>query len=82
MMELTFKLNEEMMQEAFQNALNNIEIQTCGMTLNECVEKQIAKKPIDKLMYIECPACGDVGIEDCAYCPVCGQKLDWSVENG
>ena len=42
------------------------------------LKKQIAKKPIDKVMYIECPTCGDVGIEDCAYCPVCGQKLDWS----
>ena len=40
-------------------------------------EKIEPKKPIDKLMYLECPTCGDVGIEDCAYCPCCGQKLDW-----
>lgn len=40
-------------------------------------EKSVAKKPIDKIMYFECPACGDVGILDCGYCSVCGQKLDW-----
>lgn len=41
-------------------------------------EKSVAKKPIDKIMYLECPACGDVGILDCGYCSVCGQKLDRS----
>ena len=40
-------------------------------------EKSVAKKPIDKIMYLECPTCGDVGILDCGYCSVCGQKLDW-----
>ena len=43
----------------------------------KALEKQIPKKPVDKIMYLECPACGDVGILDCGYCPVCGQKLDW-----
>lgn len=43
----------------------------------QALEKQIPKKPIDKLMYLECPSCGDVGIEDCGYCPCCGQALDW-----
>ena len=43
----------------------------------KALEKQVAKKPIDKIMYLECPTCGDVGILDCGYCPVCGQKLDW-----
>lgn len=47
----------------------------------KALEKQIPKKPIDKLMYLECPTCGDVGIEDCGYCSVCGQKLDWGNEN-
>lgn len=41
-------------------------------------EKNEPKKPIDKIMYLECPACGDVEILDCDYCPVCGQKLDWN----
>lgn len=40
-------------------------------------EKNVAKKPIDKIMYLECPTCGNVGILDCDYCSVCGQKLDW-----
>ena len=40
-------------------------------------EKNVAKKPIDKIMYLECPTCGDVGILDCGYCSACGQKLDW-----
>ena len=40
-------------------------------------EKNEPKKPIDKIMYLECPTCGDVGILDCGYCSVCGQKLDW-----
>lgn len=45
--------------------------------VKELKEKSVAKKPIDKLMYLECLACGDVGILDCGYCSVCGQKLDW-----
>ena len=40
-------------------------------------KKNEPKKPIDKIMYLECPTCGDVGILDCDYCSVCGQKLDW-----
>ena len=40
-------------------------------------EKNDPKKPIDKIMYLECPTCGDVGILDCGYCSVCGQELDW-----
>ena len=44
----------------------------------KALEKQVPKKPIDKLMYIECPSCENVGIEDCNYCPECGQRLDWS----
>ena len=45
--------------------------------LQELKEKSVAKKPIDKIMYLECPTCGDVGILDCEYCTACGQKLDW-----
>ena len=43
----------------------------------ELTEKAEPKKPVDKIMYLECPACGDVGILDCGYCSVCGQRLDW-----
>ena len=55
------------------------EYQAIG-TVEECrvaVEKQVAKKPVDKIMFLECPNCGDVGILDCLYCSCCGQKLDW-----
>lgn len=50
-------------------------------TVDECraaMEKQRAKKPIDRCMFSECPNCGDVEIGYCTYCPNCGQKLDWS----
>lgn len=43
----------------------------------KALEKQIPKKPTDRCMYKECPACGEVEIEFCKYCPNCGQKLDW-----
>lgn len=49
-------------------------------TVEECreaVEKQRAKKPIDRCMFSECPNCGNVEIQYCTYCPDCGQKLDW-----
>lgn len=39
-----------------------------------------SKKPTDRCMYKECPACGEVEIEFCKYCPSCGQKLDWRNE--
>lgn len=51
-----------------------------GFTFNsllEAREKQEPKEPTDRCMYKECPACGEVEIEFCKYCPSCGQKLDW-----
>ncbi len=54
-----------------------------GFTFNsllEAREKQEPKKPTDRCMYKECPACGEVEIEFCKYCPSCGQKLDWRNE--
>ena len=59
-------------------------------TVEECreaVEKQTAKKviPIAYNAAIgtavgECPECRTLPLRecDCAYCPNCGQKLDWS----
>lgn len=41
-------------------------------------EKATAKKPIDRIMFKECPNCGAVDIANCGCCPDCGQKLDWS----
>lgn len=54
-----------------------------GFTFNsllEAREKQEPKEPTDRCMYKECPACGNVEIEFCKYCPSCGQKLDWRNE--
>ena len=85
-MEITFKMTEEMLQEAFQKALNDLVIETNGMTLNECVEKQIPKK----LKHGVCPNCstnndkiikhlGNPQAHKNVYCWNCGQKLDWRV---
>lgn len=38
------------------------------------IEKQIPKKPIDKIMYKECHICGAVDLG--RYCMECGQKLE------
>lgn len=54
-----------------------------GFTFNsllEAREKQEPKEPTDRCMYKECPACGEVEIQFCKYCPSCGQKLDWRDE--
>ena len=47
----------------------------------EVLEKQIPKKPIDRCMFKECPDCHEIEIQYCNYCPICGQKLDWSDED-
>lgn len=54
-----------------------------GFTFNsllEAREKQEPKEPTDRCMYKECPACGEVEIQFCKYCPSCGQKLNWRNE--
>ena len=48
--------------------------------LISAMEKQVPKEPTDRCMYKECPACGEVEIQFCKYCPSCGQKLDWRNE--
>lgn len=40
-------------------------------------EKMTAKSVVDRIMFKECPACGNVEIESCKCCPECGQKLLW-----
>lgn len=49
--------------------------------LVEILEKQIPKKPVG----LNCPRCGFNGIDNSwwvfAYCPECGQAIDWSDEN-
>lgn len=83
-MEITFKLTEEMMQEAFENSLKNIEIQANGMSLNECVGKQIPMKPDRRHETAHtwdagyCPVCGCGVTSRWSYCQNCGQRIDWS----
>lgn len=76
---LEIKISKEMMQECFEAAMKNIELQT-GMTLVECAEKQVAKKiiaPGAGLGFL-CPSCGKSRHwHDGDYCADCGQKLDW-----
>lgn len=41
----------------------------------KALEKQIPKEPIDRCMFEECPACHNVEISHCNYCPDYGQAL-------
>ena len=88
-MELTIKITEEMMQRAMENALASFKTEI-GMTIKECVEKQVAKKPSfegdgyadGQLVYDTwiCPCCEkkyEVDYEEYDFCPNCGQKIDW-----
>lgn len=64
-------------------ALEEIQQYRAIGTVEECqaaVEKQTANKPIDRGLYMECPNCGEIRIQDCGYCSSCGQKIDWSDE--
>lgn len=51
----------------------------------EALEKQIPKKPIDKIrypnaVYGKCPTC-EKKVVNMPFCQKCGQKLDWSDED-
>lgn len=41
-------------------------------------EKSIAKKPVEKFPFYNCPSCNSGVSEHKKYCSECGQKLDWS----
>ena len=59
--------------------------------LQELVDKETAKKvkkrlkaisPIHDIVVGTCLNCGEEDLKaNCNYCPSCGQKLDWSIEN-
>lgn len=82
---------EKTIKESVDRAMKEYEL-TIGMTLKECVERQIAKKPdIEGDGYDEngeliydtgfCPNCRhefEIYYDATKYCPNCGQKLDWS----
>lgn len=61
----------------------------CRTLIHKAVEKQIPCKPVPtKSNKAEIPVCGKCGgIMDLEqgnlnYCPNCGQKIDWSENNG
>ena len=71
--------------------LNNKIFEQDRKTIQELVEKATPKKPNleadgysnGELVYDTwiCPSCGkhyEVDYDDYKYCPVCGQRLDWS----
>lgn len=82
---------EQAIKDGVEQAMKECEL-TIGMTLKECVERQIAKKPdIEGDGYDEkgeliydtgyCPTCRhefEVYYDATKYCPNCGQHLDWS----
>ncbi len=76
------------MAEAVDTAIQALEEvqqyrQIC--TVEECraaVEMRTAKKPIDRIAFKECPTCGHVDIGYYDFCERCGQRLDWSDEDG
>lgn len=66
-------------QKAVIKALKEVQKYRDIGTPKECrsaVEKQTAKKPIDRCLFMECPTCGSVEIQNVKYCPECGQKIN------
>jgi hypothetical protein len=74
------KSEKEAHKAALENAHVVDEYREIGTVekLRALKEKNKPKKPVDKIMYLECPNFGDVGILDCGYCSACGQAIDWS----
>lgn len=86
---------EKCIKSGVDQAMKDCEL-TIGMTLKEAVEKQVAKKPSfegdgydpdGNLVYDTwiCPCCEkhyEVDYEEYDYCPSCGQKIDWSDQDG
>lgn len=82
---------EQAVKEGVEQAMREYEL-TVGMTLEECVERQIPKQPdIEGDGYDEkgeliydtgyCPTCRhefEIYYDATKYCPNCGQHLDWS----
>lgn len=80
---IEFKLDTDKLCECINEVMEKVEIET-GITLNECVEKQRAKKPAllnPSFSFTGCPECGTRMCSN--YCPNCGQRIDWSeIDNG
>ena len=71
---------EEFIVRSVQEYGMNESITVNAKKIYEALEKQVAKKPVDRFMFKECPTCGSVEIAGCGHCPECGQKLDRSDE--
>lgn len=78
------KIENEKMQECVNEALYEYKTKS-GLTVAECVERQIPKKPmhIERITFndvYECPCCKKrfTGTSIAKYCYHCGQALDWA----
>lgn len=80
---------KKLWEDALKNVLEEYGL-TKDMSLKDCVEKQVAKKPSFEgdgyadgyLVYDTwiCPCCEkhyEVDYEEYDFCPNCGQKIDW-----
>ena len=79
------------LEEAFERDATvrhkNISVRSALIIAQECVDKQIGKKPIKSenqvVRYVNtyyCPTCelGITGTNIAKWCYHCGQKIDWS----
>lgn len=59
------------------NSINSVNISLAF--IRKAIEKRIPKKPIKNLDYYVCRGCfADVPVDGFNYCPICGQRIDWS----
>lgn len=63
--------------------LDDIDNKELAEMIDNAIEKQIPKKPVDKsienIKFMLCPCCGNNNILSLdKYCSDCGQALDWS----
>lgn len=77
---------EEAIKSGVKQAMEDCEL-TIGMTLLQCVEKQIPKKVkqtfIGDIELVHCPSCGvRFFLYGMLFCGECGQRLDWNERNG
>lgn len=58
---------------------NGVEYEALNVAIN-AIKKQISKKPIkDNTNFQKCIVCDELVNSDMHYyCPVCGNKIDWS----
>lgn len=67
----------EIMESSVMVLTNRKQFERAVRVAMKALEKQIPRKPVDRIMFNHCPCCGNVEIANCNHCPDCGQKLDW-----